>query len=97
MQAEPNCSRREWLADGAVGLFPDKSESFGNAQVGLHDLRMAKGDHLAAGVQMLGKAGHRRIRVGRGRRIMLIIIFGGKGVRRIGIPIQIRTAWSARK
>ena len=47
--------RRKRLVDRAVGLLPDEAENFGDAQVGLHDLRVTEGDHLAAGVQMLRK------------------------------------------
>ena len=55
-QAVANCAGVKGWLDRAVRLFTDKPKGFGNAQVGLYDLRMAEGDHLAACVQMLRKA-----------------------------------------
>ena len=52
-------------------------------------MRIADGQHLAAGVEMLGKSRHAGVRVRRDRRIMLIIIFEGYRIFCGGIPIDI--------
>ena len=73
----------------AIGLFPNETKCFGDAQVGLYDLRMAERNHLAAGVEMLGKTRNHGIRVGGDRRVMLVVIFDRKGMRGIRVPIEV--------
>ncbi len=69
-----NWAVREWLVDRAVRLFADKAKGFGDAQIGLQDLRVTERDHLTAGVEMLSKTRKHRIRVRRDGRIMLVVI-----------------------
>src|ERR1700730_9044670 len=51
---------------------------------------MAERGHLAARVEVLSKARDRRVSVGSSSRVVLVVIFSGEGMRRAGIPIQIR-------
>ena len=82
--------RRKRLVHRAKSFFANEAENLGNAQVRLYDLSVAQGNYLAARIQTLRKTCNLRVRVWSGCRIMLIVIFGGKRMGRIGIPIQIR-------
>ncbi len=66
--------RREGLADGAVDLFANEAEDFGDAEVGLQRLRVHDRGDLAAGVEILREARRFGVGEGRGGRVVLVVI-----------------------
>ena len=77
------------MPNRAVNFFPNEAEDLDNVEVGRNDLCVGDGSHLAAGIEVLSKAGHAGISVGRDAGIVLVIILQSQRVLGVDDPVEV--------